>query len=249
MRNLGVGVVLLGLGALGIIVLEATWAPVSGVAGQPTEPDNTIAMQHLIAWITFVTIAALITLAQGIRAVTRERLMQRLRGPVKMPDDETAAMIDAEVNEGGPPGAPQSDTSAERSFREKERKVMPETPPPTLEPCRAPDHILRLPLGAAVGSATAATLLRSDGLELIRLVIPAGKLIPPHKAPGEITIQCIEGQVAFEHDGRTLEMRPGDVLHLCPQEIHAIRGVADSSVLVTRLRPHAKEFPESLPSH
>lgn len=120
--------------------------------------------------------------------------------------------------------------------------------PPKVETCPAPDRVLHLQLGKAVGAATSATLLKSAGLELIRLIIPAGTEIPPHRAPGEITVQCIEGHVAFEHDGRAIDMRPGDLVHLCPQEIHALKGHADSSVLVTRLRPHADELPERFPA-
>jgi quercetin dioxygenase-like cupin family protein len=79
-------------------------------------------------------------------------------------------------------------------------------------------------------------------------VIPAGKEIPPHRAPGEITVQCIEGHVAFEDEGHTLDLYAGDLLYLCPQETHALKGVLDSTVLVTRLRPHADELPETFPS-
>lgn len=122
----------------------------------------------------------------------------------------------------------------------------PSEPDPLLiETCPAPDRILHLPLGAMVGTARSGTLLKSYGLEVIRLVIPAGKEIPPHRAPGEILVQCIEGHVAFEHDGHVLDLRPGDLLYLCPQETHALKGLADSSVLVTRLRPHADELPET----
>lgn len=117
-----------------------------------------------------------------------------------------------------------------------------------IETCPAPDRILHLPLDEAIGGATSSTLLKSAGLELIRLVIPAGKEIPPHRAPGEITVQCIEGHVVVEHDGRALDLRVGDLVYLCPQEIHALKGIADSSVLVTRLRPHADELPETFPA-
>lgn len=117
---------------------------------------------------------------------------------------------------------------------------------PSIVTCPAPDRVLHLPLGKTIGSAKSATLLKSFGLELIRLVIPAGKRIPPHRAPGEITVLCIEGHVAFEHDGRAIDLHAGDLLHVCPQEIHALEGIVDSSVLVTRLRPHADELPEKM---
>lgn len=162
-------------------------------------------------------------------------------------DGETAAMIDAEVNEGGRPSPIPSDTPAECAACQEVRADMNDHTP-MLETCPAPDRILHLPLGDGVGTATSATLLKSAGLELIRLVIPAGKQIPPHRAPGEITVQCIEGHVAFERDGHTIELHAGDLLYLCPQELHAVKGLANSSVLVTRLRPHADELPETFPA-
>jgi quercetin dioxygenase-like cupin family protein len=119
--------------------------------------------------------------------------------------------------------------------------------PLTIETCPAPDRILHLPLGGAIDACTSKTLLKSAGLELIRLVIPAGKEIPPHRAPGEITVQCLEGHVAFEHAGHAMELHAGDLLYLCPQETHALKGITDSTVLVTRLRPHAADLPEKFP--
>ena len=120
--------------------------------------------------------------------------------------------------------------------------------PLTIETCPAPDRILHLPLGGAIDACTSKTLLKSAGLELIRLVIPAGKEIPPHRAPGEITVQCLEGHVAFEHAGHAMELHAGDLLYLCPQETHTLKGITDSTVLVTRLRPHAADLPEKFPA-
>lgn len=119
--------------------------------------------------------------------------------------------------------------------------------PVTMQVCPAPDRVIHLPLGEAVGAGSSTTLLKAFGLELIRLVIPAGTEIPPHRAAGEITVQCIEGHVAFEHDGHAVDLHAGDLLYVCPQETHALKGIVDSSVLVTRLRPHADELPETFP--
>lgn len=116
------------------------------------------------------------------------------------------------------------------------------------EACPAPDRVIHLPLGEAVEAAKSTTLLKSAGFELIRLVIPEGKEIAPHRVAGEITVQCVEGHVAFEHDGHALHLHAGDLLHLCPQESHALRGISNSSVLVTRLRPNATDLPEVFPA-
>lgn len=159
---------------------------------------------------------------------------------------DVAAMIEAEVNEGGPPPPVPCDTPAEVVEFTNVHAAVNETPT-TSEVCPAPDRILHLPLETAIRGARSTSLLKSAGLELIRLVIPAGKQIPPHRAPGEITVHCLEGRVAFSHEGRELELGPGDLVHLCPKEFHSLKGIADSSALVTLLRPRADEIPETFP--
>lgn len=114
-----------------------------------------------------------------------------------------------------------------------------------LEACPAPDRVIHIPLGPGIRDAKSGTLLKTNQLELIRLVIPAGKEIPPHRVPNEITVHVIEGRVQFSHDGQARELEAGDVLFLCPDETHSLKGLQDSTVLVTRLRPHA-EIPETL---
>jgi hypothetical protein len=41
-------------------------------------------------------------------------------------------------------------------------------------------EVVQLPLGPALGSAKTTTLVKTSNLELIRLVLPAGKDIPLH---------------------------------------------------------------------
>lgn len=117
-----------------------------------------------------------------------------------------------------------------------------------IEACPAPERLIRLPLGPALAEARSMVLMKTAGLELIRLVVPAGAEIPPHRVPGECTIQCVEGRVSLSHDGSVVELGGGDMLHLCPQESHSLRAVEPSCVLVTRLRPHADEVPETFPA-
>ena len=79
--------------------------------------------------------------------------------------------------------------------------------------------------------------MKTKTLEIIRLVIPAGKDIPEHKAHGEITVQCLEGRVAFTADNTTRELEAGQMLYLANEEPHSLRGIDDASVLVTILLP------------
>lgn len=89
------------------------------------------------------------------------------------------------------------------------------------------------PLGAALANTKTTTLVKTKALEVIRLVIPAGKEIPEHRAHGEITVQCLEGRVAFATSGTKRDLVAGQMLYLSSEELHSLHGIEDSSVLVT----------------
>ena len=91
------------------------------------------------------------------------------------------------------------------------------------------------PLGDKLKQSVTTTLVKTDKLEVIRLVLPAGKEIPHHQVTGEITVQCLEGVVGFTAHGQTTVLEPGQLLFLSGSEPHAVKGIEDSSVLVTIL--------------
>ncbi|WP_433706594.1 cupin domain-containing protein [Paraburkholderia sacchari] len=94
------------------------------------------------------------------------------------------------------------------------------------------------PLGDALRDSKSVTLMRSDHLEVVRLVLAAGKHIPEHRAPGEITVQCLEGVVKFGTGVGAQLMRSGDMLFLLAGEPHWLEAVENASVLVTLYLPH-----------
>lgn len=91
------------------------------------------------------------------------------------------------------------------------------------------------PLGADVQRMQTTTLIKTDMLEVIRLVLPAGKEIPAHSVPGEITVQCLEGKIVFGSEKGGRELSAGNLLYLTGAAEHSVRAVDDSSVLVTIL--------------
>lgn len=70
---------------------------------------------------------------------------------------------------------------------------------------------------------------------MIRLVMPAGKKLPPHRVPGEIMVQCLEGRVDFRIDGAKRELTAGSLLYLEGGGEHALEALDRSSLLVTIL--------------
>lgn len=89
------------------------------------------------------------------------------------------------------------------------------------------------PLGPALAQTKTTTLVKTNVLEIIRLVIPSGKDIPEHRAHGEITVQCLEGRVAITTGSTTRDLAAGHILYLSAEEPHSLHGLEDASVLVT----------------
>lgn len=94
------------------------------------------------------------------------------------------------------------------------------------------------PLGEALRDSKSITLMRTDHLEVVRLVLPAGKHISEHRAPGEITVQCLEGVIKFGSGAQVHLMRGGDMLFLLGGQTHWLEAVESASVLVTLYLPH-----------
>ena len=93
------------------------------------------------------------------------------------------------------------------------------------------------PLGSALASTQTTTLLRAEQIEVIRLVVPAGKDIAEHKAKGEIVVQCLEGRVAFTAFGKTHDLEAGKLLYLPKGEAHSVKAIQNASLLLTILLP------------
>ena len=93
------------------------------------------------------------------------------------------------------------------------------------------------PLGQALATTQTKTLVKTDSLEVIRVVVPTGKQIPTHKAKGYITVQCLEGKIAFTACGKTHDLEAGQMLYLPTGEPHSLRGIEDGSLLLTILLP------------
>ncbi len=104
-------------------------------------------------------------------------------------------------------------------------------------PHAKPGEIVSLCLGSALGTTKTTTLVKTAGLEVIRLVVRAGKEIPVHKAPGPITVQCVEGRVSFTAQGQSQELHAGTLLYLAAAEPHSLNAIDDSSLLVTLVLP------------
>jgi quercetin dioxygenase-like cupin family protein len=89
------------------------------------------------------------------------------------------------------------------------------------------------PLGPRLANTKTATLVKTDDLELLRLVMPAGKHIDTHRAPGEAIIYCLEGHVELHLADGARNMSAGEMVYLPAAEPHSVTAEVDSVLLVT----------------
>jgi quercetin dioxygenase-like cupin family protein len=65
----------------------------------------------------------------------------------------------------------------------------------------------------------------------------AGQTIPPHAAPGDMTVQCLEGTATLRIRGRMLNLADGHLARLARGTTYDIRAERDCSLLVTISMP------------
>lgn len=97
------------------------------------------------------------------------------------------------------------------------------------------------PLDKALSNSPSVTLMRSDHLEMVRLVLPVGKRIREHRAPGEIIMQCREDAIRFGMEPGTKLMRGGDMLILAGDEPHWLKAEENASLFVMLFQAMARE--------
>jgi quercetin dioxygenase-like cupin family protein len=89
------------------------------------------------------------------------------------------------------------------------------------------------PLATGFDEMRTTTLVKTKQLELIRLVLPAGKEIAEHQGAGEITVQCLEGRVEFTSNDVTRSLSAGELVYLEGASKHSLRALENSSLLLT----------------
>ena len=91
------------------------------------------------------------------------------------------------------------------------------------------------PLGSGWVDAHSTSLLKSQHLQLMRLVLRAGEALPEHHVPGEITIHCIEGEASVGTPSHEIRLQAGQLVLLPGGVAHTVTAHADASLLVTVL--------------
>lgn len=91
------------------------------------------------------------------------------------------------------------------------------------------------PLGNKLAETKPTALVKTPSFEAARIVVLAGKEIPPHEVPGNVTLHCLEGCVRIALDHTSVELAAGEWVYLDGGERHSLNGIEDSSLLMTIL--------------
>ena len=90
-----------------------------------------------------------------------------------------------------------------------------------------------MPHDLDLATARTEALFKTAHLEVIRLVLRAGKSFPPHQVPGDITIQCLTGRLEIGVDSNACTLEPGQLLYLAGGVMHSVLALQDACGLVT----------------
>jgi quercetin dioxygenase-like cupin family protein len=89
------------------------------------------------------------------------------------------------------------------------------------------------PLGDALIDAFSTSLIKTERLQLLHLVLPARQDQPEHHVDDECCIHCLEGHVDVVMPGGTRSLSAGDLIVLPARQRHALSARIDSAVLMT----------------
>lgn len=82
---------------------------------------------------------------------------------------------------------------------------------------------------------TSVALAKTENMELIRLVLPKERAMPEHMVEGEITLQCLEGEIVCNAHGSSTVLKPGEMVFLLGGVPHSVQANVDSVALLTIL--------------
>ncbi len=91
------------------------------------------------------------------------------------------------------------------------------------------------PLGPNLADAVSTSLIKTDNLQLLHMVLPAHRDQPEHHVDQECTIHCLEGDVEVVTPGGVRRLRAGNLVVLPAKQKHSLRARTDCAVLVTLL--------------
>lgn len=96
-----------------------------------------------------------------------------------------------------------------------------------------------VPLADGKTDSPSTSLIKTEQLQLLHMVMHAGQSLPEHQVAGELILQCLAGRVRLRTPGQQMPLSAGQLVLLRGGEKHAVEAELDSCLLLTlALRAH-----------
>jgi len=97
------------------------------------------------------------------------------------------------------------------------------------------DIINVAPLGDQLRGTVSTSLIKTDRVQLLHLVLAPHQDQPQHHVDDECIIHCLEGDVEVVTGSGVRRLGPGNVVVLAAKQRHGLRARVESAVLLTLL--------------
>jgi len=84
------------------------------------------------------------------------------------------------------------------------------------------------------------TVLQAEGARFVLFSFDTGQVLTEHTAAVPVLLQVLNGHLRITAGGRTVDLRPGGLIHLTARLPHAVEAVAPSRLQLTMLDPRVK---------
>lgn len=84
-------------------------------------------------------------------------------------------------------------------------------------------------------STVSRTVLRAEGVRLVLFSFDAGQELSEHTAAVPVLLQVFDGHLEVTAAGRTVDLRPGGVVHLTSRLPHAVLAKEPTRMLLTMI--------------
>lgn len=84
------------------------------------------------------------------------------------------------------------------------------------------------------------TVMHCEGMRLVLFSFDKDEILSEHTAAMPVILQTLEGALEIVADGRTVILRPGDVIHFGTRLPHAVRALEPSKMALFMLDPRER---------
>ncbi len=79
------------------------------------------------------------------------------------------------------------------------------------------------------------TVLKAEGVRIVLFAFDKGQVLTEHTAAMPVLLHTLEGLLRITADGRSVDLHPGDVIHMETRLPHAVEALEASKLALTMI--------------